>query len=185
MLNINFEIDENILSRNIVQRNIMPTDFANYLWEKYNDSYRILKDDDLSKDIDFNILEEIKQQPFFNEILKQAEENCERIKNNWGKKYQEINYFLNNIARTDFLLETTTYIVPPSFYRGVNIGNDYFIYGHPNGLQDENYDLVYLVHESLHSIFPKDYISHAIIENITDIELCKYLNQSNNDNPNP
>ena len=79
---------------------------------------------------------------------------------------------------TDFLLETTTYIVPPSFYRGRNIGNNYFIYGHPNGLQDENYDLVYLVHESLHSIFPKDYISHAIIENITDIELCKYLNQS-------
>ena len=32
----------------------------------------------------------------------------------------------------------------------------------------KNYDLVYLVHEYLHSYFENDYLSHSIIEEIAD-----------------
>lgn len=188
MLNINFEVNEEVILIFMIQRRLMPTDFANYLLEKYNDSCELLKKYENSytlvqkaiynNEIDLNIFEEIKQQPFFNRIVKMAQENCERIKSIWENKKDEINNFLTNIAKTDFLLENKAYIVPSSFCRGVNIGNNCFIWGHRYGLENENYDLVYLVHESLHSIFPKGDICHAIIENIADIELCKYLNKT-------
>lgn len=42
-------------------------------------------------------------------------------------------------------------------------------------MQDKNYDLIYLVHESLHSYFKKTDLTHTVIENITDIELNKCL----------
>lgn len=178
MLNINFEVNENFILRRIIQRSLMPTDFANHLWEKYNDSYRMLKKNLQSNEIDLNILEEVKQQPFFNDMVLQAKENCERIKSIWENKKDEINSFLINIAKTDFLLETTAYIFPPSVCVGRNIGDNCFLWGHKIGIEDENYDLVYLVHESLHSIFPKGDMCHAIIENIADIELGKYLNKT-------
>ena len=38
--------------------------------------------------------------------------------------------------------------------------------------------MVYLVHESLHSYFKNDEITHTIIENISDLELAKFLNNS-------
>ena len=61
---------------------------------------------------------------------------------------------------------------------GKNIKNNCFIWGHMDGLDNENYDLVYMVHESLHSYFEWNNLTHAIIENITDVELAKYLNNS-------
>lgn len=72
----------------------------------------------------------------------------------------------------------TAIIVSPTLNCGRNIGDNQFIWGHKNGLTNENYDLVYLVHESLHSYFKNDNITHAIIENITDFELAKLLNNS-------
>ena len=72
----------------------------------------------------------------------------------------------------------TAIIASPTLNCGYNIGDNQFIWGHKNGLADENYDLVYLVHESLHSYFKNSEITHAIIENIADFELAKLLNNS-------
>lgn len=57
----------------------------------------------------------------------------------------------------------------------MNIGSNEFIWGHNKGLKNANYDLIYIVHESLHSYFKDNMITHAIIENIADIELSKFL----------
>lgn len=80
VLNIDFQVNKDILLRRIVQKSKMPVNFANYLWEKFNDSYIKIKNSLLSKYIDLNILKEIEEQSFFDEILQQAKENCERIK---------------------------------------------------------------------------------------------------------
>lgn len=104
--------------------------------------------------------------------------NLERIRNNWEKNKNKINLFLNEIFKKVFTLEVTAIIFAPSLNCGINIGNNKFLWGHEHGLIDENYDMVYLVHESLHSCFKNDEITHTIIENISDLELAKFLNNS-------
>lgn len=178
MLNIKFEVDEDVLMRQMVHKNKMPTDFANYLWDKYNNSYRILQKDFLSDNINFEIFKEIKQQSFFLDLLKKSRDNCERIQNNWNESYKEINIFLSKILKSDISLDLTAYIVSAEFNSGQNIANCSFVWGHEKGIRDKNYDLVYLVHESLHSIFDKGNLNHAVIEKITDIELSKFLNKT-------
>lgn len=76
------------------------------------------------------------------------------------------------------MLDVTAIIVSPNLNSGFNMGNNQFVWGHNKGLHEENYDLVYLVHESLLSYFLNTNLTHAIIENIADIELAKYLNNS-------
>lgn len=176
MLNIKFKIDKDMLSRIMISLNAMPTETANYLWLKYNSSYRLIQQSITSEDIDQNIIKELQQQSFFSETLLQAKENCKRVEKIWETKQLEINNYLKDIIRIDFSLNMTAYIVSPSMHVGVYLGNNCFAWGHSNGLKDNNYDLVYLVHESLHSFFESDNVSHAIIENISDIELSKILN---------
>ena len=56
MITIKFKIDEDIIARRIISKNCMPTSFANYLWEKHNDSYKLLKSNFLSENIDLEIM---------------------------------------------------------------------------------------------------------------------------------
>lgn len=43
MLNIKFRIDPNLMARVIISTSKMPTELANYLWNKYRLSYQILQ----------------------------------------------------------------------------------------------------------------------------------------------
>ena len=176
MLKINFQVNEEYLARRMISTNNMPTDFANYLWDKYRDSYQTLQKNVASNNIDMNIIKELQKQDFFIQALKSANDNYTRIKNNWDKNQEQIVNFLKRILKIDLNLEVTGFIFPPNFNTGVNIGNNCFVWGHMQGTKDENYDLVYLVHEALHSYFVKDNMSHAIIENISDVELARFLN---------
>ena len=170
-----------LMARLIISKNKMPIEFANYLWDKYRLSYIYLQKDFKSDEIDNNIVKELQQQKFFKQLCEGANKNLERIEDNWQKNKSKINLFLDNIFKKNFTLNQTAIIVDPSLCAGMNIGNDQFVWGHKNSLFDKNYDLVYLVHESLHSYFPNNTLTHAIIENIADIELSKYLN--NTDKP--
>ena len=181
MLNIKFKTDIDLMARLMISKNKMPTEFANYLWDKYRLSYIYLQKDFKSDEIDNNITKELEQQKFFKQLCEGANKNLERIEDNWQKNKSKINLFLDNIFKKDFTLNETAIIVDPSLCVGMNIGNDQFVWGHKNSLFDKNYDLVYLVHESLHSYFPNNTLTHAIIEKIADIELSKYLN--NTDKP--
>lgn len=178
MLNINFEVNSNILAREIISRSNMPTEFANYLWGKYNSSYIKIQRHVMAEDIDINIIQELQQKTFFQDYLKQSNENLIRIKQNWIQNREIINKFLLEIIKTEFNLDVTCNIVSPNLNAGHNIGNNSFVWGHTKGLKDANYDLVYLVHESLHSYFEHDNLSHSIIEEISDIELSKMLNKT-------
>lgn len=105
--------------------------------------------------------------------------NFKRIKKNWLENYDKINDFLKSILRVDFDLKTTGYIVSPNLFAGNNIGDNKFVWGHRIGIKDPNYDLVYLVHESLHSLLERDNLAHAVLENISDVELARELNGFN------
>ena len=59
MLNIKFRIDPNLMARVIISTSKMPTELANYLWNKYRLSYQILQKDLHSTEIDNNIILEL------------------------------------------------------------------------------------------------------------------------------
>jgi len=179
MINLKFKVNKDVLAREMIYKSrCIPKDFANYLWEKYNDSYRKLKFDPRNDKIDKNIFAELKMQPFFKELVKNSYTNCKKMQNLWKLNKQKITKFLTTILRKDIDLDLTANIVAPEICAGMNLRNNQFVWGHKKGETDLNYNLVYMTHESLHSYFDMDDISHAIIENITDIELSKYLNKT-------
>ena len=179
MLNIRFQIDDNIMAKIMISKSMMPKKFAHYLWDNYKISYSLLIKDIKSNEINNNIILELQQQEFFKISYEKAKKNLERIQNNWEKNSDRINLFLNKIFKKEFTLDLTCIIVPPSLNTGTSIENNQIVWGHVNGVNDNNYDLVYLVHESLHSYFEKNDLTHTIIENIADIELAKFLNKTN------
>lgn len=178
MLRIKFKNDADVLSRVMISKSMMPKKFAHYLWDNCKLSYSLLLKDIKSNEIDNNIILELQQQDFFRNYYEKAKKNLERIQNNWEKNSDRINLFLNKIFKKEFTLDLTCIIVPPSLNTGTSIENNQIVWGHVNGVNDENYDLVYLVHESLHSYFFKNDLTHTIIENIADIELAKFLNKT-------
>ncbi len=180
MLKIDFLVSEDVIAREMISNSRMSVEFANYLWDKYKYSYMELQHDPLCDKnlIDYSIINELKAQPFFSKIKEEADINCENVKKAWSENSDIINKFLNDILKTDFNLSLTAYIVSPRLKMGHNLGNNCLIWGHLEGNSDMNYNLVYLVHESLHSYFPSNNLCHAIIENIADIELARFLNKS-------
>ena len=178
MLKITFKVYDDIMARIMISKSIMPKKFAHYLWDKYKTSYSLLINNINSNEINKDIIFELQQQSFFKHNREIAKENLKRIESNWDKNFNRINSFLNKILKKEIHLDLTAYIVPPSLNTGRSIGKHQFIWGHENGLLDESYDLVYLVHESLHSYFKKNALTHTIIENIADVELAQYLNNT-------
>ncbi len=178
MLNIKFKTDKDIMAKLVISKNLMPITFANYLYDKYKSSYLLLLRNSKSNKIDNNIILELQQQDFFKQYLNEANQNLERIEKNWEKNKDKINEYLSRIFKKNFTIDTTAIIVYPALNTGANLRNNTIVWGHQKGLDDAFYDLIYLVHESLHSYFKRDEITHAIIENIADFELAKLLNDS-------
>ena len=187
MLTIKFKLDKDILARTIIAKSCMPTKYANSLWDKYRGSYISIQRKFNTTKINNDIIKEVQAQDFFADLYEKSESNLKRIRTNFNRRKTFINHFLKNILRCEFDLDTTAYIVAPEINFGSNIvfansrkGNNEFVYGHTDGLINKNYDLVYLVHEALHSYFKLDEICHTVIENITDIELQRTLNHDKN-----
>lgn len=180
MLKIDFWVCEDVIAREMISKSRMPVEFANYLWDKYKKSYMELQHNPMCDKnlIDYGIISELKEQEFFKKFLIEAKENKDTIEKLWAENCDIINEFLKKILRTDYSLAMTAYIVSPRLKLGHNLGNNCLVWGHSNGNSDKNYNLVYLVHEALHSYFPSDNFCHAIIENIADIELARFLNHS-------
>ena len=178
MIDIKFEINKDILARIMVFKSRMPIDFADYLWKKYRASYQLLQKNMLANKIDENILKELQLQSFFEKSFEEAKSNLKRLEALWKENKDKINKYVKDILKKEIDLKTTAYICSPNMKIGANVNNNSFVWGHANGLNDVNYDLVYLVHEALHSYFENNILTHAIIENIADVELAKYLNNS-------
>ena len=66
---------------------------------------------------------------------------------------------------------------------GQNLGNNEISWGDEKGKEDPNYDLVYIYHELLHTLFADcaqkdEKVSHSLIQFFTDWELCGFLNNN-------
>lgn len=190
MNKFNFVVDENILAIILIYNtkrtnHVLSIEFANYLWDKYHSDYVSIQRKRVSKDImDKDILKEVKNQDFFKKIVADAEENAKRIENNLKEKQEEIEKFLSKILKYNKpFQEQTAYILPPYLCYGFSISREFpncFVWGHERDLKNKNYDLVYIYHEALHSLFPVNDLYETVVENIADIELGKFLNCPNN-----
>ena len=178
MLNLSFCTDDKIMARFMISTSRMPVKLANELWAKYKTDYQTLQRDIYSPLDNEAIIFELMKSDLFKQLKNEAINNCIRIEKLWQSSSDKINHFLEKICKKQLTLLQSAIIVAPSLCTGRNIGDNKFLWGHNLGLSDSNYDLVYLVHEALHSYFPNGTLTHAIIENIADVELCKYLNSS-------
>ena len=144
--------------------------FINYAYV----NFYFLLDNDVKKTI--KILKETDE---FKRIYKETELYLKGIKEFWENNQHSINQFLKRVLRIEFDLEIKVYISHPNTCVGYSFGNNNVAWGHYNGIDDSNYNLIYLVHEGLHCLMPfgKDetdiecYIKHTIIELISDYEL--------------
>ena len=178
MLNLSFCTDDKIMARFMISTSRMPIKLANELWVKYKADYQALQRDINSHLDNEAIIFELIKSDFFKQLKSEASKNCKRIEKLWQSSSEKINSFLVKICKKQLYLSQSAIIVAPFLCAAGNIGNNRFLWGHNLGLSDSNYDLVYLVHEALHSYFPNGTLTHAIIEYIADVELCKYLNSS-------
>lgn len=185
-----YELAISILMNTIRIEDSNINNLKNILWNKYNEDYKKLlwsmnenvevymEDHDVK-----GLIEEFKKTEIFNKLLEETKEYYEKIKYEWDSRKNEINKFLSTYLRINFNCFPNTYIVHPISHVGCNYEGK-IIWGHTKGLNDIFYNLVYLVHESLHIILPPvfnrddgEYINHAVIEMISDYELYSLLSK--------
>lgn len=159
------------------------------LWYKYMDGYKsvlnltsfnvsvFLLDNDVKEVINY-----LKNTDIYKKLYKETKEYLINIKKYWEANEDFINKYLEKALKIDFNIKPKVYIMHPSLCEGYSINNE-IIWGHYKGLDDPNYNLVYLTHEWLHCLLPfteEDTeidcnIKHTIIELISDYELYSLL----------
>lgn len=176
MLNITFKVDPDIIARQCIsQKNRMPKAIANELWDKYKTEFCELKKYANAKLDNNEIIKELQKTEYFKQILAESKANLQKVESQWKESRAKINEYLQKTFKKSLALNCTAYIVSPKLCIGTSIGNNCFVWGHTNAEADPSYNLVYLLHESLHSYFENGDITHAIIENIADVGLAKLL----------
>lgn len=162
----------------------------NDLWFKYKDGYYnllnmnsfnpsiFLLDKDVTKTIQF-----FKTTDEFKKLYKETELYFLNVRSCWEANREKINSYLRNVLKIEFNIKPTVYISHPDTYKGYSFDNNKIAWGHYKGIEDSNYNLIYLVHEGLHCLLPfnKDdtevsaNVKHCIIELISDYELYSLL----------
>lgn len=160
------------------------------LWVKYMDGYRTLLNMNcynptyflLDNDVK-NTIEVLKETDEFKKIYVETELYLQNVKKYWEDNQQYINEYLKNVLRIDLNLDITVYISHPDTCEGYFFGSNNIAWGHYKGIDDPNYNLIYLVHEGLHCLLPfepeendiEGGIKHTVIELISDYELFSLL----------
>ncbi len=97
------------------------------------------------------------------------------LENKWIEKKEQAIKHLEDILKIKLPDKTATvFVVPPEIGGGMYLGDMKIFWGHSEDW--ENYSLVYLAHEYLHSFLHGGKHEHAIIELATDNELRIRLN---------
>lgn len=176
------------------KRNSPYIEIKNTLWNKYKDAYDLINRgidyrnlfllntneyfDSVSKHL-LEMLEEGKDYPEVQKLYLEAEEYKKWIIDAWDKSQAKIESELASILKIN--LPNTplkVLLVPYIIGGGMYLGNNTIFWGdlYGSGERFPNYNLIYLIHESLHSIFGRTNIEHSIIELIADNELRLRLN---------
>ncbi len=180
MLKVKFTVDEDIIARFMLTskklKDFIPDYYSKLKQEKVDflDSHKFAVKD--------RYIKEIKEYDMFKRILEQSYKNESRLEEIFSRNNKKLTMFLSKILKIkNFSIEEqTVYVFDYHVNAGCNIGNNKILFGMLDEKRsfNENYELTYLIHEILHSFFRNNDITHAIIENIADFELCKFLNNS-------
>jgi len=160
----------------------------NKMWKKYRYAYIFIQlcikynlspfntIKNIIKVINFTI-----EHPLFINVLNDTKDFMKEISTEWLSKKDQILKIVKDITKIDVFqdFKATMYVTNKKLNIGRNISKYYsnrnvFIYSHRNLC--DNYNMSYLIHESLHSVFGSSEIEHAIIELIADNELRIRLN---------
>lgn len=114
-------------------------------------------------------------QKLYNETLKYRDD----VINRWNFLQPEVKKYFSHILGINEEKDIVVNIVNPYFNTGTNNMNNEIFWGHYVGINNPNYDAVYMMHESMHCMFPykKEWnrqqrgICHSLIELATDNEL--------------
>lgn len=196
MINIKeFKVDKIILLISIIRRGYEngKNDIYDYVFSKLNkDEARMLWD----------ISEEFSNKPYrYKEIMQNKElgkslecifefEEFEKVyedtlrykdklEEQWEDYKDEVNKYFLECLRLDTKKDILANIINPYYRMGTNDMNNEVFFGHVNGIDNPVYNIVYLMHESMHCILPykKEWnysqrgICHSVIELATDNEL--------------
>ena len=161
------------------------------LWEKHMESYRKLLNMGsynptiflLDKDV-MNTINYLKSTNEFQKLYKETKLYIDNVERCWNENKDRINKYLKDILKVEIDIKLNVYISHPNCYNGYSFGENNVVWGHYKGIEDSNYNLVYLVHEGLHHLIPFEvndnelvcYIKHSIIELASDYELYFLLN---------
>lgn len=193
-MKLTFEVDTNYLFYSSLIKGVEIAGWVNLqneLWDKYKNAYQFLQKNYVEYFIkpttitlDKNLHQEIselvtagKSSEIFKKLTEDTISYKEWLENNWINNKDRVIDHLNDILRIDLnSLKIKVLVVGNKTHVGRHISNGVIAWGHPEDWQ--NYSLVYLMHESLHDIFGKRELEHAVIELITDNELRLRLNGS-------
>lgn len=164
----------------------------NKMWDKYRYEYMFLQfclknSYNIYSTIDhiIKVMDFIIDNPLFNNVLKDVKKFKKELLTEWSSKKDHILKIVKDITKIDIFQSMTyiLYITSEKLNVGKNISKYYFkknvfIYSHKNLC--DNYNMSYIIHEALHSVFGSIEIEHAIIELISDNELRIRLNNMDN-----
>lgn len=127
----------------------------------------------------------------YKNYLREREEYLELVKKYWNSNFNKIDNYLKRVLKNDYKkININFYIANPSCNVGRTVIKDNFaMFGHEKGLlqKDPNYELVYIVHECMHIMYPYEKycnnlfdntlynIVHLIIEFVADYGLAVEL----------
>lgn len=184
---INFEIDKIILlGRGLMLTKYCPfsKEFKEIIERDFQNEIKYIKDNFpnlLERDLMFvELIKFISKNDEFKYILDATEKYKDKISSEWSEKKYAILNHLSNILKisVDKLGKPkiiTCVIMHPNMRIGRYAGKiNKIIWGHYDDW--ENYSMVYLMHEFLHSMLGCDSFIHPIIELATDQELRVRLN---------
>jgi hypothetical protein len=192
-MDFNFTVNENLLIYSALlgpkSRNFKAKVIKDRLYEKYPTPFR-LKGDDMRvifasesleesfndlKEQAVNLFEDFKKTDEYKGLLEKTMLYKDELSKMWSKKKDLVVTHLKDILRIEIPNKTATvFVVSPEIGGGMYLGDMKIMWGHSDDW--ENYSIVYLAHEYLHSFFPTTENAHAIIELATDNELRIRLN---------
>jgi hypothetical protein len=194
-MNLSFEINKNLLFSSLLfndrsEAKSLYIEIKNKLWEKYKLPYNhFLKGNDYRNifvDLNHNLnelvdqtkemFEEGMQTEEFEELLTETEKYKSWLENEWDSKKDTVIDILKDILRIELPTDrVTVYVVDPKVGGGSYLGNNQIFWGHTEDWN--NYNMVYLAHEFLHTFIPSGEIEHCLIELAADNELRIRLNE--------
>ena len=139
------------------------------------DEYKVLMQDKTFEDS----LESIFKSDEFLTLYEDALKYKERLIERWDSLKPTVNKYFSEVLRIKEEKQIKVNVVNPNFNTGTNNLEDEIFWGHYEGQRNPYYDVVYMMHESMHCMYPyqKDWnleqkgICHALIELATDNEL--------------